>query len=60
MYASEGVRGYWIVDAAQRSIEVHGLAEADYTLLGKYGPGTRVESRVFEIDLVMDLLFASR
>ena len=60
LYASEGVREYWIVDAAQRCIEIYGLAESGYDLLGKYGPGTQVSSRVFELELSVDAVFASR
>lgn len=60
LYASEGVREYWIVDAALRCIEVHGLSESGYVLLGSYGPGTKVSSRVFELDLAVDPVFAAR
>lgn len=60
LYASEGVREYWIVDAAQRCIEVYGLAATGYALVGRFGPGTCVESRVFQIDLAIDPLFAPR
>ena len=60
LYASEGVREYWIVDAAQRCIEIYALAESGYVLSGKYGPGTQVTSHVFEIALSVDQVFAAR
>jgi Uma2 family endonuclease len=60
LYASEGVREYWIVDAAQRSIEIYALGASGYTLIGKHGPGSQVTSRVFEIALSVDEVFAGR
>lgn len=60
LYASEGVREYWIVDPAQRSIELFGLAASGYELLDSYGPGSRLISRVFEFELAVDPVFAAR
>jgi Uma2 family endonuclease len=60
LYASEGVPEYWIVDTAQRCIEVYQLSDTGYALLGMFGPGTRVESRGFELDLAIDPLFAAK
>jgi Uma2 family endonuclease len=60
LYASEGVREYWIVDAAASCIEVYRLGEAGYVLAGKYGPSQRVVSHVFEVDLSVDQVLARR
>jgi len=45
-YARAGVREYWLVDPAARSIEVFVLRGRVYELLGKDGPGARARSEV--------------
>jgi len=57
LYAEEGVREFWIVDSVNRSFEVYELGAASYTLAGRYGPGTKVVSNVFDIDLDVDRVF---
>ena len=57
LYAEEGVREFWIVDALNRSFEVYALGANGYTLAGQYGPGSKVISHVFEIDLDVDRVF---
>jgi len=45
-YARAGVTEYWLVDPEGQSIEIFGLEEDAYALLGKYGPGERARSQV--------------
>lgn len=51
-YARAGIAEYWIVDPHGRSIEVWGLEQGTYVLLGKFGRGQTARSRLlggFEI-----------
>ncbi len=45
-YERGGVPEYWTVDPRARVITVHVLEGGAYTLLGEYGPGAQVASRV--------------
>ena len=47
-YARAGVREYWMVDPEARTIEVLGLREGRYQLLGKWGEGGTARSEVLE------------
>jgi Uma2 family endonuclease len=54
VYEKSGVREYWIVEPDRRQIEVFTLRMpgGDYELIGRFGPGEQVQSRViagFEI-----------
>lgn len=44
IYAAAGVNEYWIVDAERRTVEVYGLRDGAYKLLGKYGEGETAAS----------------
>ena len=46
IYAKAGVPEYWMFDPAPRTIEVFGLRDGRYVLLGKVGPGERARSAV--------------
>jgi Uma2 family endonuclease len=59
LYASQGVAEYWLVDPAAHSIEVLELGEEGYTLRGRFGPGDRLESGLFALDLPLDPVFAA-
>ncbi len=48
VYAKAGVREYWIVDPKARSIELFVLKEGAFELVGKYGVGKTVKSRVLK------------
>jgi Uma2 family endonuclease len=58
LYASEGVAEYWLVDTETHSIEVLALDETGYRLHGRFGPGQRVSSTLFPLDLEVDPVFA--
>ncbi len=58
LYASEGVREYWLVDDDNSVIEVRKLEDGAYRLHGRFGPGQRVLSTLYEIDLPVDAVFA--
>lgn len=58
LYASQGVAELWLVDPETHVIEVLVQAELGYRLHGSFGPGTRVESTVFHLDLPVDPIFA--
>jgi len=54
VYAKAGVREYWIVDPEARTIELYWLEQGAYTLVGKYGVGEAVRSKVlagFEVEV---------
>ena len=57
LYAEEGVREFWIVDGPNHCFEVYALGDASFQLAGRYGPGARVVSTVFDIDLEVDRVF---
>jgi len=57
LYASVGVPEYWIVDVAAHTIEVLELDVAGYRLRARHGPGGRVASTVFELDVDIDRVF---
>lgn len=44
IYAVAGVREYWIVDPERKRVEVYGLMEGAYKLLGNYGEGETAAS----------------
>jgi Uma2 family endonuclease len=46
IYAQAGVREYWIADPRARTVEIFGLREGVYELLGKFGAGERARSEV--------------
>jgi Uma2 family endonuclease len=56
-YARNGVREYWIVDPAERSVEVLELANGRYRQHGWYGPGDRARSAGFDLTFEVDALF---
>jgi Uma2 family endonuclease len=58
LYASEGVAEYWLVDTEAHTIEVLALDETGYRLHGRFGPGQRVSSTLFPLDLEVDPVFA--
>ena len=47
-YERYGVREYWLVDQRERHIRVYCLEEGRYVLLGAFGPGDTVATRVLE------------
>jgi Uma2 family endonuclease len=57
LYASEGVREYWIVDPAERTIAVLALAPDGFELRARYGPGDVVRSGVFDLEIPLDPVF---
>ncbi|MCC6750839.1 MAG: Uma2 family endonuclease [Deltaproteobacteria bacterium] len=59
LYADRGVAEYWIVDPDDSAIEVLVLGPEGYVLHGRFGPGDRVTSTLFQLDLPLDPLFAS-
>lgn len=58
LYASEGVREYWLVDPDQHTVEVMTLQEEDYDLHGRFGPGDTVTSVTFALTIPVDPIFA--
>ena len=59
LYAEQGVPEYWIVDPATHAVEVLTLATGvgDYETWHLFGPGDRIASSVFEIDIDLDRVF---
>jgi Uma2 family endonuclease len=54
LYAQFGVREYWIIDQANRSVEIRALGEGRYSLHSSAVERGRVASRLlagFELDL---------
>lgn len=47
-YAQAGVEEYWLIDPDEKSMEVYVLKKGAYLLLGKYGPGTKIDSKVLK------------
>jgi Uma2 family endonuclease len=45
-YATAGVAEYWLVDTVERTIEVYGLRDGSYHLLGKWGVGEVARSEI--------------
>lgn len=50
LYAKEGVREYWIVDPAKKTVEVYELKETGFMLAGKFGGKDEFKSPYF-VDL---------
>jgi Uma2 family endonuclease len=48
LYEQHGVAEYWIVDPETRSIEVYGLAEGAYSLLGHFGAEEMARSNLLK------------
>jgi Uma2 family endonuclease len=57
LYASAGVREYWIVDARARRVEVFSLEPTGYGEPTSYRPGTQARSAIFEFAVSVDALF---
>jgi len=58
LYASIGVREYWIADPARKVIDVLALGESDYHEHGVFGPGQVLRSTAFELAIAIDDVFA--
>ena len=58
LYAAAGVAEYWLVDPVGHAVEVLVLDQAEYRLHGRFGPGERVSSTLFPLDLEVDPIFA--
>jgi Uma2 family endonuclease len=48
MYATYGVREYWIVDAEERQVQIHSLTDSGWVLAPSGAPGAEIESTVLE------------
>jgi Uma2 family endonuclease len=57
LYAAVGVPEYWIVDPMMRTIDVHALVDGDLQVVASYGPGERLESATFDLELDVDAVF---
>ncbi|MCG6869587.1 MAG: Uma2 family endonuclease [Gammaproteobacteria bacterium] len=58
LYGRFRVREYWIVDPAERTIEVHGLTQTGLELQGSFTGGERVESTLLPyLELTADSIF---
>jgi Uma2 family endonuclease len=61
LYAAAGVGKYWIVDPAQRTIEVFVLEGGSYRLFAQRGPGETIRSRLFpELEVEIDDVLPAR
>ena len=58
LYAAEGVREYWLVDDETCTIEVWTLDAGAYRLHGRFGPGEKLRSFLYDVDLGVDAVFA--
>jgi Uma2 family endonuclease len=58
LYASEGVREYWLADPEAHTLELLVLGPDGYESHGIAGPGQRLRSTIFELDLEIDPVFA--
>ncbi len=59
LYASEGVREYWLVDPIAKRFLILRLDVSGYAEAGSFGPGDRVRSEIFpELELYVDVVFA--
>jgi Uma2 family endonuclease len=57
-YARAGIAEYWIADPHGRSIEVWGLEQGKYVLVGKSGRGQTAQSRLLPgFEVAVDSLF---
>lgn len=45
-YAKAGIQEYWVVDPYSRAITLFELSGQDYRELGRFGPGSQVQSRL--------------
>jgi Uma2 family endonuclease len=57
LYASAGVREYWIIDIRARRIEVFSLGPTGYGEARTFGPSSNVSSGIFEFSMPVDTLF---
>jgi Uma2 family endonuclease len=57
LYASVGVAEYWIVDPSAHLVEIFELTATGYREFGRFGPGTKIASRLFALDLEVDSVF---
>jgi Uma2 family endonuclease len=58
LYASAGVREYWIVDSRARRVEVFMLGATGYGEATVSGPGSELRSHGFQFSTPVDALFA--
>ncbi len=57
-YAQAGVQEYWLVDPADRTVEVFTLQEGAYKLLGKWGSGEEAKSALLAgLEVAVDNIF---
>jgi Uma2 family endonuclease len=57
-YERAGVCEYWIANPRTRFVEVYVLVRGEYALLGEYGPGYRIASKVLPgLELAPDTVF---
>ena len=48
VYATYGVREYWIVDAEERQIQIHSLTDSGWVLAQNGVPGAEIASTILE------------
>lgn len=58
LYASMGVREYWLVDPVSRSVAVLMLAEDGFETRATYGPGQVVISVLLAVEMSIDSIFS--
>jgi len=57
LYASAGVKEYWIIDARARRVDVFSLGPTGYGEATACGPGSQARSAVFDFSVSVDSLF---